>query len=328
MSATETTTSSSTPADDVTVEEVSTLELLAGRVDRAIAGVEGLPEDARATATELRESLEAFHREGLVTIVRSLREDDEGRRLLFDLVDDPLVHALFTLHRIIRTNPLQRAEEALASVRPYLESHGGDVELVGLDGGVARVRLLGSCNGCSMSSQTLKNAVEVALVDGVPEIGGIEVVEDAPTTLIDPASLFRHPDGRDRGSLPPPTSAARPPGPADGPTEAEGGWVRGPGLLEVGDPGIARADVDGASFVVVQDGGVVRAYRNQCGHLALPLDDAHVGGGRLACDHHGFQFDVATGVGLTQPGTGLEPVPCRVEGVHVWLLPDPDTGTT
>ena len=61
MSATETTTSSSTPADDVTVEEVSTLELLAGRVDRAIAGVEGLPEDARATATELRESLEAFH---------------------------------------------------------------------------------------------------------------------------------------------------------------------------------------------------------------------------------------------------------------------------
>lgn len=304
---------------------VSGLELLAGRVDRAVAATAGLDEHARAAAVELREALEAFHREALVTIVRTLREDDRGRELLFGLVDDPTVHALFALHGIIRTNPLQRAEEALTAVRPYLQGHGGDVELLGLDGGVAQVRLLGSCNGCSMSSQTLKNAVEVALVEGVPEIAGIEVVDDAPDeTLIDPASLFRRPGDDPAARTTAPTAGSAATASAAAGTEpATAGWVRGPGLLELGETGVVRVDHGDTSFVVVQDGGVVAAYRNACGHLGLDLDDASVAGGRIVCDHHGFQFDLATGAGLTQPGTALTAVPCRVEGVHVWLLPDP-----
>ncbi|TVR36244.1 MAG: hypothetical protein EA388_04520 [Nitriliruptor sp.] len=303
--------------------DTSPVELLAGRVDRAVSAAMQLDQTARDIAIEVKDATEAFHREALVTIVQRLKADPRGKELLFELVDDEGVYGLLTLHGIVRTPPLVRAEQALASVRPYLESHGGDVELVDIDDGVAKVRLLGSCNGCSMSSQTLTNAVQTALVDNVPEIAGIEVVPtEAEPALIAPESLFRRPDS-DAVTNGAPTSTQGATAAAEHDPAASGrdGWVRGPALLELPDPGLVRTDIDGDSFIVVHDGGVITAFRNECGHLGLELDDAEVGRGRVVCDHHGFQFDVMTGAGLTDPDAGLDPIPSRVEGVHVWLRP-------
>ena len=297
------------------LETQTRTEVLAGRVDRAIAAAQALDSDASQAATEVKEATEAFHREVLMTIVQRLKEDPRGKELLFELVDDETVYSALVLHNIVRTPPMVRALEALATVRPYLESHGGDVELQGIDGGVAKVKLLGSCNGCSMSSQTLTNAVQTALVEHVPEIQGIEVVPDDPTpSLISADSLSRRP-------------ATTEDQPAESEPVSDGersGWVRGPSLLEIGDPGLARFDAGGSSFAVVQDGGVIAVFRNECGHLGLELDGADVGGGRVVCDHHGFQFDVMTGAGMTDPASNLTPVPSRVEGIHVWLRPPQD----
>ncbi len=311
--------------------DVSPVELLAARVDRAVSAAMQLDDAARDIAIEVKDATEAFHREALVTIVQHLKADPRGKELLFELVDDEGVYGLLTLHGIVRTPPLVRAEQALAAVRPYLESHGGDVELVDIDNGVAKVRLLGSCNGCSMSSQTLTNAVQTALVDNVPEIAGIEVVPTEPEpTLIAPESLFRRPDGdlatngapgSTHETTPATTAAAAAASHHDPSASGHDGWVRGPALLELPDPGLVRTDLDGGSFIVVHDGGVITAFRNECGHLGLELDDAEVGRGRVVCDHHGFQFDVMTGAGLTDPDAGLDPIPSRVEGVHVWLRP-------
>jgi hypothetical protein len=52
----------------------------------------------------LARAVDAAHRAGLVTIVRRLRADDAGRALLFELVEDPLIRMLFSLHGIIRTD--------------------------------------------------------------------------------------------------------------------------------------------------------------------------------------------------------------------------------
>ena len=320
------------PTVDDGGDDREVLERLAGRVDAAMAAVSGMDASHRATAKELKAGLEAFHADALRRVVRALKDDERGRELLFGLVEDPVVHAALSLHGILRAPPQVRAEQALDGIRPYLESHGGDVELVELTSdGVARVRMLGACNGCSMTSQTLTNAVQVALVEQLPDLEGIEVVEDDPGTasaLIAPSSLFQRPtDGpaavtaTDAGPTPPADALA--PSGADDPSAPQHrtSWVRGPGLLEVADPGSAVVDVEGTSVLVVRDGGVVRAYRNACGHLGLELDDAVVGRGRVVCGHHGHQFDLGTGAGLTDPGSGLTPVPCRVEGVHVWLLP-------
>src|SRR6478736_2655513 len=64
---------------------------------------------------------------------------------------------------------------ALDSVRPYMDSHGGNVELLSLDGGVARIRLQGSCSDCAASSVTLELAIKQALEDAAPDLERLEV---------------------------------------------------------------------------------------------------------------------------------------------------------
>jgi Fe-S cluster biogenesis protein NfuA len=69
-----------------------------------------------------------------------------------------------------------RIERVLERLRPALQADGGDVELVDIDGSIARVKMLGACGGCPMSMMTLKAGIEAALVDAVPEITAVEAV--------------------------------------------------------------------------------------------------------------------------------------------------------
>jgi Fe-S cluster biogenesis protein NfuA len=64
----------------------------------------------------------------------------------------------------------ERVQAALEEVRPALQMDGGDVELVGVDAGIVRVRLLGACGGCPMATMTLVGFVEERLKSRVPEI--------------------------------------------------------------------------------------------------------------------------------------------------------------
>jgi Fe-S cluster biogenesis protein NfuA len=88
--------------------------------------------------------------------------------------DDELVSHLLLLHDLHPLDVAERVEQALAEVRPYLDSHGGDVELLGVSGGVARVRLHGTCSGCASSTATLKHAIEEAVARAAPELDGVE----------------------------------------------------------------------------------------------------------------------------------------------------------
>jgi Fe-S cluster biogenesis protein NfuA len=64
-----------------------------------------------------------------------------------------------------------RVLKALARVRPYLQSDGGDIDLVEVtDDFTVKVRLTGACHGCPYSMQTLKAGVEQAIIQEVPEI--------------------------------------------------------------------------------------------------------------------------------------------------------------
>lgn len=70
---------------------------------------------------------------------------------------------------------LEKVSRTLEKIRPYLQSDGGDIEMVDItDDYVARVKLTGACNGCPFSMMTLKAGVEQALIKEVPEI--VEVV--------------------------------------------------------------------------------------------------------------------------------------------------------
>lgn len=67
-------------------------------------------------------------------------------------------------------------EKVLDSIRPALQADGGDVELVDIDGGVVKVRLLGACGGCPMAHMTLKGGIEAALKERIPAVERVESV--------------------------------------------------------------------------------------------------------------------------------------------------------
>src|SRR5262245_11881304 len=110
------------------------------------------------TVDEILDGMLELHGEALMRIwaVLSVRERErlaagrvvgQGRR----------VHGLHPV-------PLEeRVGAALERVRPYLASHGGDVELLSVEDGVVHLLLKGSCNGCAASGSTLELAIERAL---------------------------------------------------------------------------------------------------------------------------------------------------------------------
>ena len=66
---------------------------------------------------------------------------------------------------------IQKVEDALNEIRPYLEVDGGDISLVEItDEMIVKIKLLGACESCNVSMMTLKNGVEVAIKKAIPEI--------------------------------------------------------------------------------------------------------------------------------------------------------------
>lgn len=286
-------TATSPNSDGGTAEHpgaASAFDALAERADKAMAAVKALPDDVRATALELKESIDAFHKSALTTMVRRLKDDERGRELLFALVDEPEVRAVLSLHGIIRADVRTRVQRVIDMVRPYMESHGGDVEFVDIQGDKVVVRLHGACNGCSASATTLRNTVEEALKEHVPGISGVEVAPNEPT----PALITLESRAGDNAK----------------------GWVTGPRVSEVDPTRPYRLEGNGTSAILTRKGNVLQAFRNACAHQGLPLDNATVDptDGTLTCPWHGFQFDCVSGECFTTPQAQLEPLPLRIDG--------------
>ena len=70
----------------------------------------------------------------------------------------------------------EKVEAALAKIRPALQADGGDVELVGVDNGVVKVKLTGACAGCPVATMTLKQGIERLLKEQVPGVKEVVAV--------------------------------------------------------------------------------------------------------------------------------------------------------
>ena len=61
-------------------------------------------------------------------------------------------------------------------IRPALQSDGGDIELIDVEDGIVKVKLVGACSHCPSSAMTLYEGVEKMLMEKIPEVKGIEQV--------------------------------------------------------------------------------------------------------------------------------------------------------
>jgi Fe-S cluster biogenesis protein NfuA/nitrite reductase/ring-hydroxylating ferredoxin subunit len=248
-------------------------------LDERIARVERLLDEADDTGIELTQALLDLYGEGLRRIL--------ARVDATTLVDDELVSHLLLLHDLHPVPVETRVREALESVRPYLESHGGDVDLVGVDDeGVVHLRMRGSCHGCPSSTMTLKLAIEDAIQRVAPEVvrvdaEGVSEPSPGPQLLqLEVADALRG-DWATVGSLP---------------------------ELRASDTVVKR--VSGTALLFAELGDNLYAYLASCPGCEEGLEGAALAGSELACPHCGRRYDARRAGRCTdEPQLSLEPVP-------------------
>ena len=270
----------------------------------------------------------------LETLIGTLeREGDERALLLLQLIDaihrpaieliasgdldHPIAMSVLSMYDLVDLDEQIQVEEALDQVRPYIESHGGGLELLEVDDGVVHVRLSGSCSGCAASAMTLRRGVEETLrenYDNFTEVVAHEA-EEAETAAQNGGNggpqLLQIEGLKPADEDPPPDPSLRRPVFVDA------------GTLEGLEPGAMKAvEADGVSVLIVNVGGEPYAFKNHCALEArLPLEGGRVSGTALICPWHNCAYDARTGKRIDNepdaPSLAVVPVAVRDGALQV-----------
>jgi Fe-S cluster biogenesis protein NfuA len=131
---------------------------------------------AQARVQELVGAVLELYGAGLERILGVIADAGEGAiHIRNALLDDGIVASLLLIHGLYPVPLEERIAEAVESVRPFLASHGGGVEILSVEDGVARLKLQGSCNGCPASASTLEHALKEAIDEAAPDLLALEV---------------------------------------------------------------------------------------------------------------------------------------------------------
>jgi Fe-S cluster biogenesis protein NfuA/nitrite reductase/ring-hydroxylating ferredoxin subunit len=267
------------------------------RVQQLMERLDGIEDPVvRATTEEVIGALMDLYGEGLERTMTLL--DDDARAVL---AGDGVVGSLLLIHGLFPVDLETRVRQALDDVAPYMASHGGSVELLGVTDDIAHLRLEGSCKTCAASTSTLELAIKAALDEHAPDLAGIDVVgmpeEDALPGLALPMVQVT-PQGTAAPMAPP----------------APPGWHALNGASAVADGRLAAETVNGARLVIANVDGTLLAYRDLCPACGADLHDGELFGPNLQCPGCQVHYDV-TRAGRSLDGTGqLGPVPLLREG--------------
>ena len=249
---------------------------------------------------------------GLERLLEVLAEAGRLDAVALDAVAaDELVSGLLLVHGLHPFDVTTRVAAALDSVRPYLGSHGGDVELLGIDDiGVVTLRFLGTCDSCPSSTVTLQLAVEGAIQAAAPEVTAIQVeagARSAPGLISIESLRVRLDEG-----------------------ESAAAWLPTPELASLAAGEIGGFEKDGIRLVACRLGADLFAYRDHCpacgNNLAGAVLERRLGDSAanliLVCPHCRARYDARrAGVGL-DGDHHLEPLPLlRRDGVLSVAVP-------
>jgi Fe-S cluster biogenesis protein NfuA/nitrite reductase/ring-hydroxylating ferredoxin subunit len=283
------------------------------RIETLLEEIETLADpNARSKAAEVVGILLELYGEGLARVMEVVAQGNESGRIFEALAEDELVSHLLLLHGLHPLDLETRVVRALEEVRPYMESHGGNVELLGVEGGVARVRMEGSCDGCPSSTVTLKLAIEEAVLKAAPDLERIEaegVAEPPPK----PAMTFvAGPTLRKKEKKRPEEDGAP--------------WTVAGGLPQLPSGGMLLKEVSGEAVLFLKLEEDFYAYRHLCPGCGESLEHGSLEGAELICSGCTHRYNVRrAGRCLDAPQLHLEPIPLLVseEGIVKIALPSP-----
>lgn len=270
------------------------MELL-DRVQRCTDRVEEIEDpEARVAARELVGAILEMHGAGLARIGEVLDEAGEpGAEVKGKLLEDGVVASLLLIHDLYPVPLEERVREALADVRPYMESHQGDVELLAVEDGVVRLALKGSCDGCPASASTLELAIREALEKAAPDMVGLKV-----EGVVEPHRPPAEPTGIELPVI-------------------QSSWL--PLGVSAPAPGaLASVEVGGTAMAVANVGGELLAFRDRCAACAEPIATGELKGGVLACPSCRRRYYLPrAGRSMDADRLLLEPVPLLDSGGEV-----------
>jgi Fe-S cluster biogenesis protein NfuA len=157
-----------TPDDAGFRRRVQRIETLIREIDRLA------DPEARVRARELVQAVLDLHGAGLERLLDHVAET-AGPAVIDAAARDDLVGSLLLLHGLHPLDVETRVRQALEAVKPTLRAHGGAVELLGVAGGVVRLRARGGWHSASASVTTLKLAIEEAVYAKAPDVTAVEV---------------------------------------------------------------------------------------------------------------------------------------------------------
>jgi Fe-S cluster biogenesis protein NfuA/nitrite reductase/ring-hydroxylating ferredoxin subunit len=259
------------------------------QMEELIARVENISNpELKAGVQELLQMLMELHGAGLQRILEKLWEQGEsGRRLIEELGHDSLVGPLLLLYGIHPLDLQTRVEQALEKVRPYLKSHGGDVQILEVTGdGRVRLGLQGSCHGCPSSSITMKLAVEDSIYDAAPDVTElfVEGMVDFPLSRLQLAK------------------------------KDQPNWQELEGVESIAQGTVSTLQVQGTPVLVCSIDGTYYAYSNDCPACGQNLHGARLEAVHVICPSCAHRFDAShAGKSLEQPTLFLQPFPLLVE---------------
>lgn len=122
---------------------MNNLEELITDINRFEAIIANWDESQRCVAVGLKSAIEALHKAALTNLIKSLKK--ENISALRQAVDDEIVYAVLLYHDLVKPPLSERIQTALAEVRPSLQNHQGDIELVAIKlPDTVQVKLIGS----------------------------------------------------------------------------------------------------------------------------------------------------------------------------------------
>ena len=262
--------------------------------------------EARATAIALMQALMEFHGAGIERMMEIVADSDTAIGPVFDgFAKDEVVSSLLLLYG---QHPLPievRVTQALDKVRPYLDSHGGNVELLNISEGVVRLRMQGSCKSCPSSAMTLKLAIEDAIYAAAPDVVNIEAEGVQEPRASQSGFVQIGNANRQNGN-----------GNGNGKTASKDVW-EDVNVSSLPHNSVKLLEVGGRSLLFCRLGENFYAYGNSCPGCSQTLQGAHLEINNLVCPHCRQQFDVIrAGRGLDQPSLHLEPFPLLFEQGH------------
>jgi Fe-S cluster biogenesis protein NfuA/nitrite reductase/ring-hydroxylating ferredoxin subunit len=282
-------TPKSAPADDFSRE--------GKRIQEWVDKIQQLPDsDAREMLEECLGSVLSFYGHGLERILRVLdKSGADGDKMRAALLADAGVTGLLLIHGLHPVPLEKRLAGALEKVRPYMQSHGGDVALISLEDDRAVLQLEGHCKTCPSSTVTLELAVRAAIEEACPDLIDYEV-QGIPQTDADPKSEgFEHA----------PKAAPE--------------WIAVHGLNTLGEGEYKTIHPQDEPLLVCRLATRLYAYRDRCPGCNMPLHLGTLRDGVLSCadGHHHFDAEHA-GAGLDESAAlHLEPVPLLDKGGEI-----------